>query len=287
VICIFTPLHEDDPLAHPYLTRARRFIVYWAFLTPTTSLPPSPRQHILRLSRKPWLLGESLPVPYAVDTCSELRTARGYSVPPLRLTRCEGPHSSPGFFGGSLGRLQNRPAHSLAVLAQADNPCRLVQRNDDSDVDSSACPYTALLDGILRRILSDRLFSPLLGLMVSRYPRGDAVTSTPEGQELHLHGDEVIKDPMILTLYPLSSCGEGSFRETDRTCRRLLGARLGTDSHLASPCPRDTWEGCTIIQLRPRFRYQWDSRPVLFRNERTCGLPRKVDRSACQILARA
>jgi hypothetical protein len=223
VICIFTPLHEDDPLAHPSLTRARRFIGSWAFLTPTTSLPPSPRQHILRLSRTPWLLGESLPVPYAVDTCSGLRTARGSSVPPLRVTRCEGPHASPGFFGGALGRWQSRPAHSLAFVAQADNPCRLVQRHDDSDVDASACPYTALLDGIPRRMLRDRLFSPLCGLMVSRYRRGDAVTSTPEGQELPLHGDEVSKDPMLLTLYPLSSCGEGSFRETDRTCKALLG----------------------------------------------------------------
>jgi hypothetical protein len=60
--------------------------------------------------------------------------------------------------------------------------------------------------------------------MVSRYPRGYAFTSTPEGQELHLHGDEVIKDPRISTHYPLSSCGEGSFRETDRTSSALLAS---------------------------------------------------------------
>ena len=108
--CIFTPSHEDYPHVHPYLTIVRRFIVYWALPTPPTSLPPSPRQHILRLSRKPWLLGESLPVPYAVDTCSGLRTARGYSVPPLRLALHEGLHSSPGFSGVSLGRMESRPA---------------------------------------------------------------------------------------------------------------------------------------------------------------------------------
>ena len=44
-------------------------------------------------------------------------------------------------------------------------------------------------DGIPGRIPGDRLFSPLCGLRVSHYRRGDAVTSTPEGQELHLHGD--------------------------------------------------------------------------------------------------
>ena len=50
-----------------------------------------------------------------------------------------------------------------------------------------------MLDGIPGRIPSDQLLSPLLGLMVSRYPRGDAVSPTPGRQELHLHGDTVIK----------------------------------------------------------------------------------------------
>ena len=146
-----------------------------------------------------------------------VRTARGYSVPHHRLSLWVGPHSSPGFSGVFLGRLENRPALIRAILAHADTPRRLVPPHDDSDVDSHACPCTALLDGIPSRMLSDRLFSPLSGLMVSRYRRGDAVTSTPEEQELPLHGDEVIKDRMISTLYPLPSCGEGRFRETDRT----------------------------------------------------------------------
>jgi hypothetical protein len=52
---------------------------------------------------------------------------------------------------------------------------------------------------------------------------------TPEGQELHLHGGEVIKDPMILTLSPLSSGGEGSFRETDRTYNRWFIVTSGVE----------------------------------------------------------
>jgi hypothetical protein len=59
VVCMFTPSHEEDPRAHPYLTSVRRFIVSWALPTPTTSCPPSPRQHILWLSQRHWLLGES------------------------------------------------------------------------------------------------------------------------------------------------------------------------------------------------------------------------------------
>ena len=66
-------------------------------------------------------------------------------------------------------------------------------------MDSYACPYSARLDGILSRMLSDRLLSPLGGLMVSRYRRGYALTSTPEGQEFHLHGDQVIKDQTDLS----------------------------------------------------------------------------------------
>lgn len=97
----------------------------------------------------------------------------------------------------SLGRVESRPALSLTLLVPAHNPRRLVQRNDASGVASSACPYAALLDGIPSRILSDCLLSPLGGLRVSRYRRGYAVTSTPEGQELHLHGNEVVKDQMI------------------------------------------------------------------------------------------
>jgi hypothetical protein len=90
-------------------------------------------------------------------------------------------------------------------------------------MDSCACPYTVGLDGIPSRILSDRLLSPLYGLMVSRYRRGYAFTSTPEGQELHLHREKVVEDRLISSPYPLLSLRDGSFRETDRTSTGLLG----------------------------------------------------------------
>ena len=144
-------------------------------------------------------------MPYPVDTYSSLSTTRGYPVPHLRMPLHVGPYSSPGFSGVSLGRLQNRPALIHAFLAQANNPRRLVQRNDDSDVDSYAYPYATVLDGIPGRIPSDHLFSPLCGLMVSRYRRGAAFTSTREGQALHLHEDEVVEEQLLFAPYPSPS----------------------------------------------------------------------------------
>ena len=155
------------------------------------------------------------------------------------MTLREGLPSSPGFCGSVSGAIAESPSPIRAILAQADNPRRLVQRNDDSDVDSCACPYTALLDGIPGRIPSDRLLSPIYGLMVSRYRRGYALTSPPDGQELHLHREKVVEDRLIYAPYPPLSLWDGSFRETDRTCSALLGPALSL--HLAlirrAACP--------------------------------------------------
>jgi hypothetical protein len=38
--------------------------------------------------------------------------------------------------------------------------------------------------------------------MVSRYLKGYALTATPAGQELHLYGDTVIKEPSIFVPNP-------------------------------------------------------------------------------------
>jgi hypothetical protein len=131
-----------------------------------------------------------------------MRTAQGYSVPHLRLALHGGSHSSPGFCGGVSGSGGEPPSPYPCLLAQADNPCRLVQLNDDSVVGSYAYPYAAMLVGIPSRILGYHRLSPLYGLMVSRYRRGYAVISTPEGQEWHLHEDEVVIERMFYAPYP-------------------------------------------------------------------------------------
>jgi hypothetical protein len=179
VICRFAPppsgssLHRSQACSRPLQRYSARSPAYHR---PHVSIAAS-------FPRGLGFLGNPTTVPYAVDTSSTWRTTQGYSVPPHRLSLCVGPHSSPGFSGVSLGRMENRPALILALLAQAHNPRRLVPPHDESTMGSSACPCTALLAGIPSRILRDRLLSPLVGLMVSRYPRGYAFTSTPEGQE--------------------------------------------------------------------------------------------------------
>jgi hypothetical protein len=53
-----------------------------ALLVPITYLSPSPRQHIRWRSQRHWLLGESHPVPYPVDTCSPARLRSVWFLPP-------------------------------------------------------------------------------------------------------------------------------------------------------------------------------------------------------------
>src|SRR5882724_5793898 len=81
--------------------------------------------------------------------------------------------------------------------------------------------------GIPGRILDYHRLSPLYGLRVSRYRRGYAVTSTPEGQERHLHEDEVVIERMFYAPSPphLWDVGE---RETDRTSTGWLGQGCST-----------------------------------------------------------
>ena len=121
VTCTFAP----SPCGHPYITPKRVFTAYEALPPPVTWIPPPPRLPILRLSRRPLLLGGSLPVRLAVDTCSAGHTCsrrehtRGYFVPHLRLSLDVGPHSPPGFCGDAPGSLGHRPALSLVLLDQA------------------------------------------------------------------------------------------------------------------------------------------------------------------------
>ena len=104
----------------------------------------------------------------------------------------------------SLSQFQKRSALSLAILAVATNPRRLLHRNDDSSVGSTeAYPCSAWLGGIPGRIPSDPHLLSLLGLMVSRYPREYAVSPTPGRQELHLHETTVVKE-MFFAPFPSS-----------------------------------------------------------------------------------
>ena len=81
----------------------------------------------------------------------------------------------------------------MPILDQANNPRRLVAHDDDSDVSSSAYPYSTLLGGVLRWVRSYRLSFPLHGLMVSRY-RGESASP------LHLGGKNLTRTGIELSM---------------------------------------------------------------------------------------
>jgi hypothetical protein len=134
---------------------------------------------------------------------SEHDTGLLRSVPPcdaeLRTPRCAGFRGSvPASVGETLSPYP-------CLLAVANNPRRLLHPHDDSSVGAiTVCPSSALLDGIPGRIPSDHLLFPLLGVMVRRDPRAYAVSPTPGRQELHRHGDAVVKEVFESDLASLS-----------------------------------------------------------------------------------
>ena len=139
--------------AHPYISIPAVFTAYSPLLISLPSTSPSPRLLILWLSQRLLLLREShlcaVSGWYLLidENYSSMRTAQGYSVPNLRLALNLGFHSSPGFFGSISGSIAELPSPYPYLLVKADNPSRLFQLNDDSDVDSYSYPYWAMLDG--------------------------------------------------------------------------------------------------------------------------------------------
>ena len=83
---------------------------------------------------------------------------------------------------------------SMSILDQAITPRRPVQRNDDSAVSSLSLPMlnSARRDSSLESTLPP--FIPALRIDGQSLPQGKCITSASEGQELHLHTNQVIKD---------------------------------------------------------------------------------------------
>ena len=98
-----------------------------------------------------------------------------------------------------LSRLRGEPSRfSVSMLDQAHNPHRLVPHDDDSDVRLCAYPYAPVLDGIRGWVPRDRLSFPLHGVEDQSRPWGSCVTPASGGEEWHLYGTQVIKDPCSL-----------------------------------------------------------------------------------------
>jgi hypothetical protein len=83
---------------------------------------------------------------------------------------------------------------SVSILDQAITPRRPVQRNDDSTVSLLSLPMlnSARRDSSLESTLPP--FLPALRIDGQSLPQGRCITSASEGQELHLHTNQVIKD---------------------------------------------------------------------------------------------
>jgi len=142
---------------------------------------------------------------------------RSYSVPGYRLALRLGSHCSPGYFGNALW-IKRRIVQScrespcgfpMSFLDQADNPRRLVPHHDDSNVSSSAYPYSTLLGGMRCWVHRDRHSLPLHNIESQSPLRGACITRASRGEEWHLYDTQVIKDRFDLSS---SSLTQASFR---------------------------------------------------------------------------
>ena len=82
----------------------------------------------------------------------------------------------------------------MSILDQAITPRRPVQRDDDSAMSSLSLLVlnSARRDSPLESTLPP--FIPALRIDGQSLPQGKCITSASEGQELHLHTNQVIKD---------------------------------------------------------------------------------------------
>jgi hypothetical protein len=112
----------------------------------------------------------------------------------------------------------------MSILDQAHNPRRLVAHHDDSNVSSSAYPYSTLLGGIRCWVHRDRHSLPLHRLE-SQSPRwGACLTRASRGEELHLYDTQVIKDLFDLSPSSLTPGVISRERIAASPCARLSRA---------------------------------------------------------------
>ena len=123
--------------------------------------------------------------------------ARGYFVPHSRLPLDVGPRSPPGFCGNASGSPARRPAPSLVPLDQANNPSRLVLADDGSHAGSSPTHIQLRSTGFPVGFRVTAFYTRFTRLRTSRTRGAYAVTPASGGQELHLHGSEVLKDQCL------------------------------------------------------------------------------------------
>jgi len=102
-------------------------------------------------------------------------------------------------------------------LDQANNLRRLVIPNDDSSVSSFAYPFSALLGGISKEILRDRLSFPLHRLRISRY-RGERASPLHRGERNYTSTISKLSKTSPVSVPHLWCCHH--FEGTDRRTAR-------------------------------------------------------------------
>ena len=106
---------------------------------------------------------------------------------------------------------------SFAILAPAFQPLSLVHYSRWLNYVFACATHRFLLDRVSGLRLPDAAVYPCFSpLRTSRRTGGYAFTSAPEGQGLHLHGDEVTRLKVNLNLAVCPEDG-ASFRPTGRT----------------------------------------------------------------------
>src|SRR5262245_40541391 len=124
----------------------------------------------------------------------------------------------------------------MSILDQAITPRRPVQRNDDSAVSLLSLPMlnSARRDSSLESTLPP--FIPALRIDGQSLPQGRRITSASEGQELHLHTNQVIKD-LCRSLSPILDLTIISGERIARPGRGRKSRRRCPPTARRRPCP--------------------------------------------------
>ena len=176
--------------------------VFTATPTSTLHVAVSPSAYLGAFPRA--LATETIPLPRGIRlTPAPQRRAPGGrdSVPGRRVSLRVGPHGSPGYFGDAfwITRRSVQP-FSVPVLAQANNPRRLVPPHDASAVRACPYPYATVLGGIRWWVPRHRLSRPLHSFEGQSPPWGVCITPASRGEALPLYRTQVIADLAVSTL---------------------------------------------------------------------------------------
>ena len=165
---------------------------------------------------KPWLLGGSCPPVLAGDTCSSRRAVGGLLRSGGSVCVALGRCYSPGFAGVNPGRCDSRQAPSLYLLVKPITRVGLFLITMIQTHLRLRCPWRLARRDVRIGFPVDLLFTPLCGLRISRYRRGDAVPRSLGIGNCAQHRASSCQGSDHLAFHLQAYAG---FERTDRTLR--------------------------------------------------------------------